>query len=64
MPALKPLIPKGPSRMEPIPRKNAQERAEITFANLEKEYLERHAKQRKLSWRDDEALLKNHLPKG
>jgi integrase len=42
----------------------AQERAEITFANLEKEYLERHAKQRKLSWREDEALLKNHLPKG
>jgi len=42
----------------------AQERAETTFAKLEQECLERHAKQRKRSWREDESLLKNHVPKG
>jgi len=42
----------------------AQKRAETTFGKLEHEYLERHAKPRKRSWREDESLLKNHLPKG
>ena len=46
----------------------AQERAEIraerTFGDLADAYLERHAKQRKRSWREDEAVFKNHIPSG
>jgi integrase len=46
----------------------AQDRAEIraerTFGDLADAYLERHAKQRKRSWREDDAVLKNHLPSG
>jgi integrase len=46
----------------------AQERAEVraerTFGDLEDAYIERHAKQRKRSWREDQAVFKNHVPSG
>lgn len=39
----------------------AARHGERTFADLWKEYLERHAKPRKRSWRDDEWFAKRHI---
>jgi integrase len=39
-------------------------RTECTFTKLANEYLERHAKPLKRSWREDDALLRNHVPSG
>jgi integrase len=39
-------------------------RAQWTFGRLTSEYLERHAKPYKLSWREDRAILTNHIPIG
>jgi integrase len=39
-------------------------RAQRTFGDLVSQYLERHAKPYKLSWREDAALLNNHVPSG
>lgn len=41
--------------------KRRAERTEITFGNLFKEYLERHAKLHKKSWEEDEAQYKRYL---
>ena len=43
-------------------KERADQRAEATFGELANTYLERHARQRKVSWREDEALLNNHVP--
>jgi integrase len=39
-------------------------RAQRTFGDLASQYLERHAKPYKLSWREDHAILNNHVPAG
>lgn len=38
-------------------------KAELTFAELFNEYLERHSKQHKKTWREDEEKYKNHIVK-
>jgi integrase len=49
-------------RGEDPAHERAEIRAERTFGDLSDAYLERHAKQRKRSWREDAAVLKNHIP--
>lgn len=38
-------------------------REALTFAALAAEYIERHAKPRKRSWRGDEGMLRRHVPR-
>ena len=40
-----------------------ENRAAITFSELAKEYIERHAKPKKRTWRDDERMLQKYVPK-
>ena len=46
---------------DPAAERRAQREA-ATFAELVSDYLERHAKPRKRSWRADEQMLKKHIP--
>jgi hypothetical protein len=39
------------------------ERTAISFSELADEYIERHAKPKKRTWRDDERMLKKYVPK-
>jgi integrase len=52
------------ARGEDPAAESAAARREATFAELKTEYLERHAKQHKRSWRGDEWLLKRYVPPG
>ncbi len=47
---------------DPAGAKSADRQA-LTFANLIEEYIERHAKPKKRSWRDDERMLGKYVPK-
>jgi len=50
------------ARGEDPAQERAAVRAEKTFGNLETEYMERHAKRNKRSWKEDQGLLANHVP--
>ena len=55
------------SGVDPVKERKAVRaglRAQWTFGRLANEYLERHAKPYKLSWREDLAILTNHIPIG
>ena len=49
-------------RGEDPAQESADLRAQVTLGQLADAYIERHAKPRKRSWREDDALIKNHIP--
>jgi integrase len=44
-------------------KESRAKRAERTFGSLVDEYLERYAKVEKRSWRQDDSVIRNHIPK-
>lgn len=46
---------------DPAERRNPTPEGVVTFGDLAQEYLERHAKRRKRTWRDDERMIRNEL---
>ncbi|HVT17222.1 MAG TPA: tyrosine-type recombinase/integrase [Thermoanaerobaculia bacterium] len=46
---------------DPAERRNPTPEGVVTFRDLAQEYLERHAKRRKRTWRDDERMIRNEL---